>query len=999
MTDEDCADVVYFEPLTAETVTAIIKKERPDGMLATLGGQTGLNLALKLDQQGVLKKYNVQLLGTPIASIKKGEDRELFRDLMYELNEPVPDSEIVHTVDEAKKFANEIGFPIIIRPAYTLGGAGGGIANDEIDLIRIVSGGLAQSPITQCLVEKSIAGFKEIEYEVMRDENDTCITICNMENIDPVGIHTGDSIVVAPSQTLSDRNYQMLRSASIKIIRALGIVGGCNIQFALDTKSDQYYLIEVNPRVSRSSALASKATGYPIARIAAKLSIGYHLNELMNPVTGHTYASFEPALDYCIVKFPRWPFDKFFGADRRLGTQMKATGEVMAIERSFEAALQKALRSLEIGIVGLRLERFSSLSTEDLWNRALQKDDNRLFILFELLSRGVNVEAIHEQTMIDFYFLNKFKQLIELEKEAEQISFLELTQEKMMQLKRSGFSDLALSRMWNVLETDVFNKRQVWNISPSYKMVDTCAAEFQAQTPYYYSSYFGENEAIPTDKAKILIIGSGPIRIGQGIEFDYCSVHGAKTVRKLGFEAIIMNNNPETVSTDYMTADRLYFEPLTAEDILAVANLEKVAGVIVTLSGQTGINVTEQLEKAGLPVLGITSAAIHQLEERQAFYQFLNELAIPHIPGEMAQSKAEAVLLAKSVKYPVLVRPSYVIGGQGMAIVSNEAELVAYMETHEFEGLFPLLMDQYVPGIELDMDVLTDGQHSFVAGMFEHVEKAGVHSGDSMAITPPHRLKNEMLMKLEEAAKSIASKMDFKGVFNIQFVVKDDLFYVIEVNPRASRTVPLLAKVAGQPLIEMATKLILGATLSSLKLEPIRSTFYAAKAPVFSYGKLAGLDPMLGAEMKSTGELLMFGKTPEAALAKISAPFETLPKLYEEGEKRTIFVDSVAGKIERPIIQELRQIGFEIVTQNFEQWVESDEARALIVLNEPGKTTGLPKRMKALEKQLTVLTEEETIQAMLTYFTANHTVVQSIEEWHSIDSLSALEEIECNVYN
>lgn len=999
MTDQDCADIVYFEPLNAQTVTEIIKKEQPDGLLATLGGQTGLNLALKLDQQGVLKKYNVQLLGTPIASIEKGEDRELFRNLMYELNEPVPDSEIVHSIDEALLFANKIDYPIIVRPAYTLGGAGGGIAYNSNDLTRIVSGGLAQSPITQCLVEKSIAGFKEIEYEVMRDENDTCITICNMENIDPVGIHTGDSIVVAPSQTLTDQNYQMLRSASIKIIRALGIVGGCNIQFALDPKSDQYYLIEVNPRVSRSSALASKATGYPIARIATKIALGYHLNELINPVTGYTYASFEPALDYCIVKFPRWPFDKFFSADRRLGTQMKATGEVMAIERSFEAALQKAIRSLEIGVVGLRLNRFTDYSNDELWSRISKADDSRLFILFELLSRGIDVETIHQQTMIDLYFLKKFKHLVDLEKKAQQLVFSDLKIEQMQQLKQTGFSDLALSRIWNVTASEVAEKRQQWNIIPSYKMVDTCAGEFQAQTPYYYSSYFGENEAIPTNKPKVLIIGSGPIRIGQGIEFDYCSVHGAKTVRKLGYEAIIMNNNPETVSTDYMTADRLYFEPLTREDILAVAELEKVEGVIVTLSGQTGINVIGELEEAGLNVLGVSTKTIDQLEERQAFYQFLSELNIPHIPGEMAQTSANAIAIAKRLNYPVLVRPSYVIGGQGMAIVSDEAELMTYLQTHEFEGLFPLLIDQYVAGIEIDMDVLTDGKNSYIAGMFEHVEKAGVHSGDSLAITPPYRLTKKMINSLESAAKSMAVKMDFKGVFNIQFVVKDETFFVIEVNPRASRTVPLLAKVTGQPLIEMATKLMLGASIESLALQRVESTFYAAKAPVFSYAKLAGLDPMLGAEMKSTGELLMFGSTPEEALAKISAPFEAIPTLFKPGVKRTIYVDSTTQLEKLPVIEHLKNSGFDIITEQFDEWVNSESARALVVLNRPGVKTGVDKRMKALEKQLTVLTEEETITAMLAYFEHKQTEIESIQEWQKKNQLNELEETACKVFN
>lgn len=985
MTDETCADAVYFEPLSVASVEAIIEREKPDGLLATLGGQTGLNLALKLDEQDILKKYGVTMLGTPISSIKKGEDRELFRNLMYELNEPVPDSVIVHSLIEALDFAERTAYPIIVRPAYTLGGAGGGIATNEDELKKIVENGLAQSPIKQCLVEKSIAGFKEIEYEVMRDENDTCITICNMENVDPVGIHTGDSIVVAPSQTLTDKNYQMLRSASVKIIRALGIVGGCNIQFALDPFSDRYYLIEVNPRVSRSSALASKATGYPIARIAAKLSIGYSLHELINPVTGHTYASFEPALDYCIVKFPRWPFDKFFNADRKLGTQMKATGEVMAIERSFEAALQKAIRSLEIGIYDLCLPTLTDVTESGLWEHVVKADDVRLFALFELMRRGVTIDVIHQKTKIDRFFLRKFSKLIELEKETKQLDFQSVTQEDLQRLKQVGFSDYALSSYWNVNELEIETKRKQHGIVPVYKMVDTCAAEFQAETPYYYSSYFGENEAQPTSHKKILIVGSGPIRIGQGIEFDYCSVHGAKALRRLGYEAVIMNNNPETVSTDYTTADRLYFEPLTKEDIVAVAELEQVKGIIVTLSGQTGISVMKSLEASGLNVLGVSSNTIHELEDREAFYTFLTQLTIPHIPGQTAYSADEALSLAKEMSFPLLVRPSYVIGGQGMEIVSSVKQLAGYLMNHEYSGLYPLLIDTYVRGIEVDMDVLTDGKSIYVAGMFEHIEKAGVHSGDSTAITPPHRIQESMQKQLIEAASKMASQMDYKGIFNIQFVIKNESFYVIEVNPRASRTVPLLAKVTGQPLIEMATKLILGYAIEDLEIITSQPSYYAAKAPVFSYGKLAGLDPLMGAEMKSTGELLMIGDTPEEALAKISAPFEELPSLFKAGREKSIYIEvGTDQKVQaQPTIKLLQQQGFTLVMTNFDEWVESEHARALVMIMSPGERAGGEKRMRALSKHLTVLTEIETVEAMMSYFTVKQKPVLAIHEWYA----------------
>ncbi|RQW20939.1 carbamoyl phosphate synthase large subunit [Bacillus sp. C1-1] len=986
MTDEHCADVVYFERLTAATVENIIKKEKPDGLLATLGGQTGLNLALKLHDDGILEHYGVSLLGTPIESIKKGEDRELFRNLMNELQEPVPESDIIHTVEEAVAFSKKIDFPIIVRPAYTLGGSGGGIAHNVNQLRTIVANGIRQSPINQCLIEKSIAGFKEIEYEVMRDANDTCITICNMENIDPVGIHTGDSIVVAPSQTLTDRDYQMLRSASTKIIRALGIIGGCNIQFALDPHSDQYYLIEVNPRVSRSSALASKATGYPIARIAAKLAIGYHLHELLNPVTGHTYASFEPALDYCIVKFPRWPFDKFYQADRTLGTQMKATGEVMAIERSFGAALQKAIRSLEIGIEDLARGEFVKEETSHLRKMICQADDRRLFILFELLRRGISVEELHQETKIDRFFLQRFASLIKMENDLKANSLSSVTKSQMEVYKKAGFSDQNLANQWNVTEEEVRNTRQEMGIRPVYKMVDTCAGEFEAQTPYFYSSYFGENESLPSPNKKIVIIGSGPIRIGQGIEFDYCSVHGAKTIRELGYEAIIINNNPETVSTDYMTADRLYFEPLALEDVVAIVHHEQVEGVVVTLGGQTGIKLTKELEQAGIHVFGVSSACVDELEEREAFYTLLSTIGVEPIPGVAVSSIEEAFNYCDQATFPILVRPSFVIGGQGMAILQSKEQVEDYLRNHPYKGLFPLLMDTYVQGIEVDVDVLTDGKEIYIAGMFEHVEQAGVHSGDSLAITPPYRLRSAVQNRLELIAKKLADAIDFKGIFNIQFVVQGDAIYVIEVNPRASRTVPLLAKLTGEPFVAYATRLMLGETIDQLPLEKKEPSFFAAKAPVFSYGKLSGLDPKLGAEMKSTGELLMIGETPEEALAKVSAPFETLPTLFEDHPNKSVFLQVDAG-IEEYVSELLQEAGFTIETDQFEDWIETAGAKAYIDLTLPGQPGNETYRHQALAQQLSVFTEQATVAASLTYYQHPSFPLKSIAEWRDLSNV------------
>ncbi|GAF64003.1 carbamoyl phosphate synthase large subunit [Bacillus sp. TS-2] len=987
MTDESCADIVYFEPLTVENVEKIIIKEKPDGILATLGGQTGLNLALALHDQGILNKHQIDLLGTPIDSIKKGEDRELFRQLMNDLNEPVPESEIVTTVDATLAFANKTGYPIIVRPAYTLGGAGGGIAENEKELRSIIRGGLELSPINQCLIEKSIAGFKEIEYEVMRDSNDTCITVCNMENIDPVGVHTGDSIVVAPSQTLTDVEYQMLRSVSIKIIRALGIVGGCNIQFALDPNSKQYYLIEVNPRVSRSSALASKATGYPIARMAAKLSLGYHLHELLNPVTGHTYASFEPALDYVIVKFPRWPFDKFVHADRSLGTQMKATGEVMAIERNLEAALQKAVRSLGIKTEGLSLKQLELWAIDELWSIVKKAEDRRFFAMLELLRRGITVKELHEATQINYFFLNAYERLIKLEKEIEQQSFSDLNKNVLQRFKRYGFSDLWLAQKWKMDLQEIRSKRKELNIHPSYKMVDTCAGEFTASTAYFYSSWTGENDVVPSENSKkVLIIGSGPIRIGQGIEFDYCSVHGAHSLHQLGYEAIIMNNNPETVSTDYATADRLYFEPLTVEDVLDVVELEKVEGVIVQLGGQTAISLVEGLEAAGVTLFGTNLSCIDMLEDRGLFYQFMQKVDVPHIPGVIANNEEEAIKEAKNIGYPILIRPSYVIGGQGMMIFTNQEELERYYQDKKNDTSFPVLIDAYYPGIELEVDVLTDGKAIHIAGMFEHVEKAGVHSGDSMAVTPPFSVSDEVKATILQYSEKIAQGMDFKGIFNIQFVYYENEVYVIEINPRASRTVPILSKVYDQPFIHQTVQLLLGQSLKEIgvKKKIVDSpSFYTVKAPIFSHQKLSGLDPLLEAEMKSTGELISISNHIEEAFHKAFAWSQgQIPAFFRE--KGSIFVEadpSYSWK-ESSYAKALEKLGFTFTYEHFSDWLKRDDCIALISLPKPGFKTGEMNRKEALRQRITVITELTTLEAMLQGAELKEDIpCTSLQEW------------------
>ena len=865
MTDTNMADKVYIEPITLDFVTQIIRQERPDGLLPTLGGQTGLNMAVELARAGILEQENVKLLGTQLESIEKAEDRDLFRDLMRELDQPVPESTIVTTLEEALDFANEIGYPVIVRPAYTLGGTGGGICATEEELRETVSSGLRYSPITQCLIEKSIAGMKEVEYEVMRDANDNCIVVCNMENFDPVGVHTGDSIVVAPSQTLSDREYQMLRSASLKIIRALNIEGGCNVQFALDPNSYQYYVIEVNPRVSRSSALASKATGYPIAKMAAKIAMGYTLDEIVNPVTGQTYACFEPTLDYIVSKIPRWPFDKFIHANRKLGTQMKATGEVMAIGRTFEESIHKAVRSLEIGVHRLYLKGANELSDEVLQQRLIKADDERMFLIAEAFRRGYGLQQIQDLAKIDWWFLDKIERLIKYEDHIR--SEAALTYETLYEAKRLGFTDRAIAELraegnasTHTTEESIGFLRREHGLRPVYKMVDTCAAEFEATTPYYYSTYETENEVIESAKEKVIVLGSGPIRIGQGIEFDYSTVHAVWAIQKAGYEAVIINNNPETVSTDFNTSDRLYFEPLFLEDVMNVIEQEKPIGVIVQFGGQTAINLAEPLSKAGVKILGTSLESIDEAEDRKKFEALLSRLEIAQPKGKTVTSVDDAVETAQSLGYPVLVRPSYVLGGRAMEIVYSDSELLSYMkEAVKINPDHPVLIDRYMMGKEVEVDAICDGETVLIPGIMEHVERAGVHSGDSIAVYPPQYLSQDLKDKIAEITIKIAKELNTRGLVNIQFVIYKNEVYVIEVNPRSSRTVPFLSKVTGIPMANLATQAIMGGKLKELGYEEgmwPESEHVSVKVPVFSFAKLRRVEPTLGPEMKSTGEVM-----------------------------------------------------------------------------------------------------------------------------------------------
>ncbi len=869
MTDRDIADRVYIEPISLEFVTEIIRRERPYGVLATLGGQVGLNMAVELSEAGVLKEYNVKLLGTTLEAIKQAEDRELFKEAMKRINQPVPESDIFSDVAEAVEFANSIGYPIIIRPAYTLGGTGGGIAHNEEEMYMIALRGIKLSPIHQILVERSVAGWKEIEYEVMRDRADNCIIVCNMENIDPVGVHTGDSVVVAPSQTLNDTQYQMLRTASVDIIRYLEIEGGCNVQYALDPYSNQYYVIEVNPRVSRSSALASKATGYPIAKVAAKVAIGMTLDEITNAVTGETKACFEPSLDYVVTKFPRWPFEKFNLADRTLGTQMKATGEVMAIDRTLEGSLLKAIRSLEIGLDHIELKKIAHETPEQLIERLQLVDDERLYVIAQALRAGISVEKICYITKITSFFINKIKNIVLVEKD---LAANGLTDSNLRLAKKYSFPDRVIARYANCSPEDVLAKRNELHIHPTYKYVDTCAAEFEAHTPYYYSAYATEDEVVPRGENSVIVLGSGPIRIGQGVEFDYCSVHSSWALRKAGMKSIIINNNPETVSTDFDTSDSLYFEPLTVDDVMEIVRKENPVGVIAQFGGQTAINLAGPLAERGVKILGTSVDSIDMAEDRERFDELLAKLEIPRPVGALVTSDEEALEAAKRLQYPLIVRPSYVLGGRAMEIVYNDQELDRYMKEAVVASKdHPVLIDRYMVGMEVEVDAISDGIDVCIPGIMEQVERAGVHSGDSIAVYPAQHLSEEVTNQIVDYTRRIAIGLNVKGVLNIQYIVVNGELHVIEVNPRSSRTVPFISKVTGINMVEYATRIALGETLESLGLPtglvPARP-HVAVKAPVFSFSKMGLVEIALGPEMKSTGEVMGIGRTYADALFK-----------------------------------------------------------------------------------------------------------------------------------
>ena len=870
MTDRDIADKVYIEPLTAKVLEQIIEKEKPDSILPTLGGQAGLNLGMELEESGFLASHNVKLLGTTAATIRKAEDRQEFKDTMEKIGEPCAASLVVENVADGVAFTNTIGYPVVLRPAYTLGGSGGGIAHNQLELEEILENGLRLSRVGQVLVERCIAGWKEIEYEVMRDSAGNCITVCNMENIDPVGVHTGDSIVVAPSQTLSDKEYQMLRTSALNIISELNITGGCNVQFALHPTSFEYCVIEVNPRVSRSSALASKATGYPIAKVAAKIALGYTLDEIKNAITGKTYASFEPTLDYCVVKMPRLPFDKFITAKRTLTTQMKATGEVMSICTNFEGALMKAIRSLEQHVDCLRSYDFSALDRDELIKRMQKVDDQRIYVIAEALRKGIDYDTIYDITRIDRWFIDKLAIIVEMEYALETQP---LTVELLKEAKRIEFPDNVIARLTGKSESEIKEMRYANNIVAAFKMVDTCAAEFEASTPYYYSCFDGENEAVETNPPKkVLVLGSGPIRIGQGIEFDYCSVHATWAFSKAGYETIIINNNPETVSTDFDIADKLYFEPLTPEDVENIVNIEKPDGAVVQFGGQTAIKLTESLMKMGVPIFGTKAEDVDAAEDRELFDKILEQTHIPRAAGGTVYTAEEAKEVANRLGYPVLVRPSYVLGGQGMQIAISDEEIEEFMEIiNRIAQDHPILVDKYLQGKELEVDAVCDGTDILIPGIMEHIERTGVHSGDSISVYPAHTITDKVKETIAEYTRRLAKALHVKGLINIQFIAVGEEVFVIEVNPRSSRTVPYISKVTGIPIVDLATEVIIGKTIRELGYEPglqKEAGYVAIKMPVFSFEKIRGAEISLGPEMKSTGECLGIAKTFNEALYK-----------------------------------------------------------------------------------------------------------------------------------
>ena len=870
MTDKEIADEVYIEPLTAKVLEQIILKEKPDSVLPTLGGQAGLNLGMELAESGFLEEHGVKLIGTTAETIFKAEDRQAFKDTMEKIGEPCAASLVVNNVEDGIKFTNTIGYPVVLRPAFTLGGSGGGIAHNETELVDILSNGLRLSRVNEVLVERCIAGWKEIEYEVMRDAAGNCITVCNMENIDPVGVHTGDSIVVAPSQTLGDKEYQMLRSSALNIISELGITGGCNVQYALHPETFEYCVIEVNPRVSRSSALASKATGYPIAKVAAKIALGYTLDEIPNAITGKTFASFEPMLDYCVVKIPRLPFDKFITAKRTLTTQMKATGEVMSICTNFEGALMKAIRSLEQHVDSLMSYDFSALSDAELEEQLHVVDDRRIYVIAEALRRGVSYEHIHDITKIDIWFIDKISILVEME---QRLQKEELTVELLKEAKRMEFPDNVIAQLTGKTTEEIRDMRYANDIVAGFKMVDTCAAEFEATTPYYYSVFGSENEAVETNpKKKVLVLGSGPIRIGQGIEFDYCSVHSTWAFSKEGYETIIVNNNPETVSTDFDIADKLYFEPLTEEDVENIVRFEKPDGAVVQFGGQTAIKLTEALMKMGVTILGTKAEDVDAAEDRELFDEILEKTGIPRASGGTVFTAEEAKKVANEIGYPVLVRPSYVLGGQGMQIAFNDDEVDEFMEIiNRIAQDHPILVDKYLQGKEIEVDAVCDGTDILIPGIMEHIERTGVHSGDSISVYPAHTIGDDIKKKITDYTEKLAQALHVVGLINIQFIVMNDEVYVIEVNPRSSRTVPYISKVTGIPIVDLATKVIIGNTLKGMGYTPglqPEAEYVAVKMPVFSFEKLRGAEISLGPEMKSTGECLGIAKTFDEALYK-----------------------------------------------------------------------------------------------------------------------------------
>ena len=999
MTDKDIADNVYIETLNVDVVKKIIKEEQPDSILPTLGGQAGLNLAMELEESGFLKENNVRLIGTTALTIKKAEDRLEFKNTMEKLKEPVAASTIVEDVEAAVEFAKEIGYPIVVRPAYTLGGSGGGIADDEASLRLICENGLRLSRVGQCLIERSIAGWKEIEYEVMRDNRGNCITVCNMENLDPVGVHTGDSIVVAPSQTLSDKEHQMLRTSALNIIDELGITGGCNVQYALNPHTFEYCVIEVNPRVSRSSALASKATGYPIAKVAAKIALGYTLDEIKNAVTGRTFASFEPALDYVVVKIPRLPFDKFITAKRTLTTQMKATGEVMSICTNFEGALMKAIRSLEQHVDSLIVNYYEGFTDEDIKDELQKVDDRRIFLIAEAIRRGITPEYIHSITKIDEWFIDKIERLVRCEL---RLKNEELTRALLFEAKRMEFPDKVIAKLTGKTEKEIYDCRIKENIVAGFKMVDTCAAEFEAVTPYYYSCFDGENENTSvTDKKKVLVLGSGPIRIGQGIEFDFCSVHCVWAFSKAGYETIIINNNPETVSTDFDIADKLYFEPLTPEDVRNVVELEKPYGAVVQFGGQTAIGLTKALMEMGVKILGTSAEDVDAAEDREIFDNILNETGIPRASGGTVFTADEAVEVANRLGYPVLVRPSYVLGGAGMRIAISDSDIREYIGIiNRNVQEHPILVDKYLMGEELEVDAVCDGEDILIPGIMQHIERAGIHSGDSISVYPSQNISVELIERIEDYTRKLAKSLHVIGLVNIQFIIYENEVYVIEVNPRSSRTVPYISKVTGIPIVELAAKVIMGEKIRDLGFEPglqKEAPYVAVKMPVFSFEKLRGAEISLGPEMKSTGECLGIAKTFDEALFKaflgagIDLPIhkKMIITVCDEDKKEIVPIAAGFNKLgyeiyaTRGTAEVLKNNGVEVTQVNkLEQAAPTLMDLLLahnidLVIDTPSKGAGKSKdgfliRRVAIETGVSVITALDTATALLRSLTNSH---------------------------